>query len=152
MLAHELERPQRPLVVEVVPQFEFVGELADTVGCGVTSGGGHGHESVTIIIGGAAADPAKHALAVCPQDLGLVFPISARPGRSFHLPAPLVLVRYGRSQLLLERFHERETNEEEKNVDEPKQWRPEKRRENPPVSDCRSVGRYDPQAGAPGWL
>jgi hypothetical protein len=87
-LAQEFQRPHRPLSVEMVPKFEFLVKPIETLGRGVPSGGSHGRECVTIVIGVVAAYSAEDTLAVHPQDFEFAFPTNVGTGGCLHLSGP----------------------------------------------------------------
>ena len=67
-LAHELQRPQRPRTVEVVPQLEFMHQAIDAARRRRIRSGLHRDVRVRRAIAVAAHCSAEHALAVLPQD------------------------------------------------------------------------------------
>ena len=85
MLAHELQRSCRPLIIEVVPQSVFVSKTIEGSTRGMLGGGQHGQHG-SIIAVAVAVSSAEDALAVFPQDLETAIPMGAKSRGRFHVP------------------------------------------------------------------
>jgi len=66
-LAHQIQRPHRPIAVELIPQSVFMRQSIEAGGCGVLRYGDYGEPRARVALG--APPPAQDALAVVRQYL-----------------------------------------------------------------------------------
>ena len=85
-VADKLQRPRRPRPVQLVPQGVFMGQPVQGRRRRMLCGGQHRQHRMLLAIGPPAPRPAKHKVAILPQDLEVVVLVRVKPSRCVQLP------------------------------------------------------------------